>query len=303
MAASEDLMNNAVCTYGQQELDAMMDVLNAAIESHQLWLDSLHISILCGLPFPKDVLHKGAHTQCDFGTWYYSEASGFIKSIEEYSTIEPVHKYMHSCARDIAFLVDKKDALDERVYREFLTNQHRLIGLLTRLRDTLIERGHCFDTVTGAANRRAVTLMLDQIFENSRRYNKTYTLVMLDVDHFKNINDQFGHVSGDHVLKGLYQYFRNALRKSDFIGRYGGEEFLILLPETTLDKAFNLMDKCREGMSKNKLKVGDDLVNVTVSIGISEVESSDSDAWEAVKRADKVLYQAKDAGRNCVQKN
>jgi len=294
-------MNKTVYQFSPAEIETALEVLNSAIKNHQRWCDSLHISIVCGLPFAKDILHEAAHRHCEFGKWYYGEVSESIKSIKEYSALETVHTYMHSHARDLALLTGSNKKIEEEEYRAFLTNQHHLIDLLTQLRDTLIKHEDCFDAVTGAVNRRTISLLLEQSFENARRYDQGYSLAMLDVDHFKNINDQFGHIAGDRVLKKIAAYFRDAIRKSDCIGRYGGEEFLILLPETTRELTFDLMDKSRTGIYNHKITVENTAIGVTVSIGIAEVMKDDEDAWQAVKRADKALYQAKESGRNCVK--
>ena len=294
-------MNRLVYQFSPNEVETALIVLNKAIENHRIWFDSLHTSIVCKRPFAKDILHSAAHKQCEFGKWYYGGVSDSIQCIEEFTKIEPVHKYMHDRARGLAELINQNEPIGLDEYQEFLSNQHHLIDLLTRLRDVLVQHEHCFDAVTGAVNRKSISLLLEQSFENMQRYQQTYSIAMLDVDHFKKVNDQYGHVVGDKVLKHIAVFFNDTLRKSDRIGRYGGEEFIILFPETSLNEAFKLMDKARIELAEKKIIVGSALINVTVSVGVSEVMSMDEDAWLAVKRADTLLYQAKSAGRNCVK--
>lgn len=294
-------MDKSVYQYSTKEIEKALNVLNKAIENHRVWFDSLHTSILCGQPFAKDILHDAAHKQCDFGKWYYGEVSESIKSINEFAELEPVHKNMHEQARELAKSITEKKVIEVDMYQSFLSNQHYLIELLSCLRDMLVQHEHSFDAVTGAVNRKSITLLLEQIFENAQRYNLNYSIAMLDVDHFKKINDQYGHVTGDHVLKKIAVFFKHALRKSDCFGRYGGEEFIVMLPQTGVDEARELMDKSRIELSDKKLVVGKSEISVTVSIGVTELMSDDEDAWQAVKRADLAMYQAKSAGRNCVR--
>lgn len=294
-------MKKSVYQFPSHEVEQALHVLNTAIKNHRLWADNLHTSILCHKQFSKDILDEAAHRHCEFGKWYYGEVSESIKSIKEFAELEPVHTYMHSHARDLALLAEQNKKIEVEDYQAFLTNQHHLIDLLTQLRDILIEHEHCFDAVTGAVNRRSISLLLEQSFENMQRYGHVYSMAMLDIDFFKKINDQYGHVIGDKVLKKICIYFRQTLRKTDCIGRYGGEEFLIIFPETHKQTAFDLMSKGGEGISKDPLIIEDLSINATVSIGVSEVSKDDVDAWMAVKRADSALYKAKSSGRDCVK--
>jgi len=295
-------MRKTVYQFASDEVEAALLILNTAINHHRIWFDSLHTSIVCGLPFSNDILHDAAHKHCEFGKWYYGDVCESISSIREFSALEPVHTYMHSHARDLAIIASQNKKISVDDYHAFLTNQRHLIDLLTKLRDTLIEHEHCFDAVTGAVNRKSISLLLEQTFENAQRYNQVYSIAMLDIDHFKKINDQFGHIAGDHVLEYICEFYRETLRKSDCIGRYGGEEFLIILPETSQDVALELMNNARKNMLKQKTIIGKTPVEVTVSIGVSEVRPEDDNAWQAVERADEALYQAKESGRDCVKK-
>ncbi len=296
-------MITSVYHFAPNELDETLKVLNAAITNHRAWFDRLHTSMLCGEPFPEDILNEAAHTQCQFGQWYYGDVSDTIRNFKEFSELEAVHKYMHDHARQLAKLCKQNKPVSVEDYRPFLDNQHHLIDLLNNLHDMLIEHQYCFDALTGAINRKSISLLLEQSFENMRRYGMTYSLAMLDADYFKKVNDQYGHMVGDQVLKNIATYLRKTLRKSDCVGRYGGEEFLIMLPETSLQKAFDVMDQCREGLAKYDMVTTEGTIHISVSIGVAELSKEDEDAWQTVKRADFALYKAKEEGRNCVVKS
>lgn len=121
---------------------------------------------------------------------------------------------------------------------------------------------------------------------------------MIDADHFKNVNDTYGHSVGDDVLKAMANHMRSSFRQSDCIGRIGGEEFLVILPETTKEKARIVLEKFRESLSQLEIVSETNIINITSSIGISQVSRDDEDSWQAVKRADFSLYNSKENGRN-----
>ena len=134
----------------------------------------------------------------------------------------------------------------------------------------------------------------------SRRYEHPLTILMIDIDHFKSINDEYGHGTGDEALKMAVGIFQHALRAEDTLGRIGGEEFAAVLPETDIRNAVVLAERLREAISKEELDTPDGKLSFTVSIGASEINADDEDVQEILKRADELLYKAKESGRNCV---
>jgi diguanylate cyclase (GGDEF)-like protein len=295
-------MNHTINQFAVDELEHTLQVLTEAIDNHREWFDKLHTSILCKQPFAADILHQAAHTQCKLGQWYYSDASDAVKAFKEFWELESVHLFMHDNARHLAQRVLDGEGIPLEEYQAFLGNQHKLIELLSAMRDTLIEYRYSFDALTGSLNRKSITLLLDRAYENLCRYSQDYSLAMVDIDNFKSINDQYGHLVGDEVLRQLSEFFQKSLRRSDSVGRYGGEEFLIMLPETSIDRACEIMQIACKKVTEMVIEVEQRKISVTFSAGISEAKLDDVDAWAAVKRADIALYQAKDAGRNCVVK-
>lgn len=296
-------MTFSLYQFAPKELDETLHVLDAAIDNHRRWFNKLHTAMLCEQEFPEDILHDQAHTRCQFGQWYYGPVSDAVRTFSEFAELEECHKNMHDQARHLANICMQNKKIEVHDYKSFLDSQHHLIDLLGKLHDILNEHQHCFDGLTGALNRKSLSLLLEQAFENTRRYNVTYSIAMLDVDHFKKVNDEYGHMVGDHVLKNICMFLKNTLRKSDSIGRYGGEEFLVLMPETDEKTAYQLMEKCRKDLSDEQILAGNVTIKVSVSIGVTQVLDDDNDAWQAVKRADFSLYEAKKSGRNQVLKS
>lgn len=154
------------------------------------------------------------------------------------------------------------------------------------------------DALTGLHNRMAANEQLRKEYTLMQRTGNPYGLLFLDVDHFKQINDSYGHATGDEVLKIIADTLQGQVRKTDFVARFGGEEFIILLPDTAIAGAVaKAGELCASVMARQFPQVG----RVTVSIGVAQGEMQDRDEQEAVRRADQLLYAAKRNGRNRVE--
>ncbi|MEC8355399.1 MAG: diguanylate cyclase [Verrucomicrobiota bacterium] len=154
------------------------------------------------------------------------------------------------------------------------------------------------DPLTTAANRRAFNEILSQEFSRFKRSQKEYALIMIDLDHFKSINDQHGHSVGDQVLIEVTERCKDNIRVHDIMARLGGEEFCILLPYTDSDQAKKVAERLREKIEIKPIIVDGLRVKVTISVGISLVSTVDEDGHQAMERADQKLFQAKESGRN-----
>lgn len=155
------------------------------------------------------------------------------------------------------------------------------------------------DGLTGAYNHRHFRTRLEEEFSRAGRYKAPLSCIMLDIDHFKSINDAFGHAQGDIVLKEITDVLRKSVRKTDIVARYGGEEFVILLPHTDKEGAFMQAERIREAARGNRCSDSNTCIMVTVSLGVATFPSEDiNSADELVGKADNALYEAKRAGRN-----
>lgn len=156
------------------------------------------------------------------------------------------------------------------------------------------------DSLTGLPNRESYQQRLDQEVQRFQRYGGKLSLMVCDVDLFKRINDTYGHLAGDKVLKIIAKSLQKNLRSSDFIARFGGEEFVALMPETSTDEALIVAEKLRKKIEESPFNFKKEPVQITVSFGISEIVEGES-IDEVFNRADKALYKAKESGRNQVQ--
>ena len=143
--------------------------------------------------------------------------------------------------------------------------------------------------------------MIDTELRRARRSQMPVSLIMFDLDHFKEINDRYGHLCGDAVLAAVGARMREVLRGSDLKCRYGGEEFLVLLPETPLEGAKRVADTLRRELADMAVQWKDETLHVTASFGVTMALPSEIDTQALIGRADVALYRAKDQGRNCVR--
>lgn len=157
------------------------------------------------------------------------------------------------------------------------------------------------DPLTGAYNRRYFDEQAAVECARAHRYGQSLTVLMMDLDKFKGINDTHGHAAGDEVLKALVRTSLQALRKSDILARYGGEEFVVLLPHAGMAESLMLAERLRKAIGEQKIPFENKTLAVTISIGVSTLAETEANIVAMLSRADRALYQAKANGRNRVE--
>lgn len=153
------------------------------------------------------------------------------------------------------------------------------------------------DSLTQVFNRATFDERLDLEYKRWLRYQAPLCLAIIDIDHFKSINDRFGHLAGDKALKVIARAMSRTLRETDFIARYGGDEFVVLLPGVDASNSLTPLEKLRNVVKSIPFRFKDDRVEITISIGMTLFRNGDS-AMEAFERADQALYEAKNDGRD-----
>ena len=157
------------------------------------------------------------------------------------------------------------------------------------------------DSLTGMATRQAFMQRANGEFNRARRYNRPLSIIMIDLDHFKSINDKYGHAAGDNVLSQIGMKCHSSLRDSDFLGRIGGEEFVLLLPDTTQASAVLVAERMREELCNTTVYLDkQNTLNITASFGVASMKKDDPDFKDMLHRADVAMYNAKHDGRNQV---
>ena len=197
-------------------------------------------------------------------------------------------------AEDVGALLPGSVADIARI-REAASRVLDLVALLQNQIDT--ERAEAArDPLTGVANRRALHLRGELLFHA----HEQISVVLIDIDRFKDINDRFGHLVGDDVLKGVVERIRKAVRERDLLGRFAGDEFLLLLPDTPHHEALRVAHRVRTGISSRPISTSKGLVSVTASVGVACRDRRDDTLAVLVERADQAMYTAKSDGRDRV---
>lgn len=159
------------------------------------------------------------------------------------------------------------------------------------------ERQAMHDPLSGLLNRRGMREKLQNEFDRSQRYKNNLTIMMCDIDNFKTVNDQYGHDKGDEIINSLGTIFKSGLRKQDSLARWGGEEYLFLLPETNGDQGMQLAEMLRSKIEEEPYIQNDQIFSITISIGLHQIAATDT-INQAITKADTNLYKAKEQGRN-----
>lgn len=189
-------------------------------------------------------------------------------------------------------------------YRNIMDKKtdNELVNLVKRLNETQINLKHISitDELTGLRNRRYIMERLDEEFQRARRSGRPLSLMVLDIDHFKQVNDAHGHLFGDIVLRVVSMRIKSNLRRHDLVGRVGGEEFLVVSPDSGLDDSILVAQRIRKIVNEEAICDGMRAVNVALSVGVTIMRKNDLSADELFSRADTALYKAKEEGRNRV---
>jgi diguanylate cyclase (GGDEF)-like protein len=179
-----------------------------------------------------------------------------------------------------------------------------LSGIVQRAirRNELVFRLSDIDPLTGIYNRRHFDKRIQEEFQRSKRYNSDLTVAMVDIDHFKNVNDEYGHLAGDFILQSLAKFIKNQLRESDVFCRFGGEEFMILMTETPVKNGLPVMERIKNDLAEtiHHFPLDDVDLRITISAGINMVENQTKSVQELLENVDKALYISKNSGRNRV---
>ncbi|MBU2893386.1 diguanylate cyclase [Colwellia sp. D2M02] len=174
----------------------------------------------------------------------------------------------------------------------FIYRQSRTSKVLHKLANT--------DTLTELANRRYTFSYAEKILEQAKNEQHNFAIIAFDIDHFKKVNDTYGHTTGDIVLKKIATIGNEYVRANDILGRIGGEEFLVVLPNTSATQAYEIAERIRKAIENKPIVVDKHTINISASFGIAELSSSKITFNQLFNQADIALYQAKDNGRNCI---
>lgn len=266
--------------------------LSDVLESHYDWLWATQRALVCG-----DDTDTLGH--CRLDGWLSAarglppEARGAVALVTER------HRAMHAAATELLARSRDGGRVAAPLYDAFLHARKAFKDAAVQLERTLWNSTCLLDALTGLRNRHGMLADLREEQQRALRDGASCTLAMMDIDHFKAINDGHGHTGGDAVLRAVTRLVTRCLRPYDRIYRYGGEEFLLCLPDTDPEQAATIIERLREEIAARSLYAGRYRLRVTASFGLAPLDLH-RPVEESLARADAALYRAKAQGRNCV---
>jgi diguanylate cyclase (GGDEF)-like protein len=283
---------------GQDKIKQIIEQFDRAVESHQLWFLAVNRSLACQIPCNPDDLLPDAYRKCEFGKWYYQLDNKMFQRHDGFKAIEKEHINMHELATELLLESQNSAASNIDKYDQFSKSVERLrmqiMSLQRELQDSLFN----VDTLTSARTRTGMLTELRRQHELVKRNTFACSIAMMDFDHFKHINDKFGHQEGDLVLKTVIRYILDSIRPFDMVFRYGGEEFLLCFPGADIVTANLAIERLRSGIDNLAISGTTSAeLHSTVSFGITAL-SNETFIEDSIHRADRALYHAKASGRN-----
>jgi diguanylate cyclase (GGDEF)-like protein len=282
-------------------LQQALDELQEAMRDHEAWFANLLRCLVCRVEPAADDRDPEGHQLCRFGRWYHGPGQAVLREQPSFTAIQSEHVRLHALAARVLGEAATGAQVRASEYDELVACGTQLRLELETLRHEIETALRDRDAVTGAFGRVEILPALREAGELVRREVQLACIAFMDLDHFKEVNDAHGHRLGDQVLAGTVQYVTAHLRSYDRVFRYGGDEFLILLPAAHIEVAARLIERLRSGLAATTLAVDEAgrPLRMTASFGITPLES-DVSAEESMDRADKALLLAKASGRNRV---
>jgi len=281
------------------ETDIFIAELDAAVEAHMDWTRRiLRCSVLRTSP-GEDVLAPVAHTLCRFGCWFISNRSHFDAiDAQAAQRVEAVHQTMHDAIRSICTNVLAGKPGESANLEAFEQSQSELLVLLAQFKTLFLSNAVRHDPLTGLALRYGIEHDFILRRKDARRNRSLLYVVMIDVDHFKRVNDSYGHPVGDLVLRHLAHTMKRTLRSNEPLYRFGGEEFLWLMQCNSVDEAELSANRLLTTIRTTPIPIADgQSITLTVTLGLAQVGEQE-ELSSAVKRSDVALYEGKNAGRD-----
>ena len=288
----------AVPNMSDEQMRTALKELEQAIYNHEQWAEGLFATLICRLTPDRHDTSGEAHRICRFGQWYYTSGVVAFERHPGLAEIGIEHERMHEYAASLLRSSADGVPISIRDYERFLTALKRLRLEIATVRSELEDALQNLDPLTGTPSRVAMLTKLREQHELAKRKVHACTVVMMDLDHFKSVNDKYGHLAGDKVLISFARYVMAHLRPYDKLFRYGGEEFLICLPDTDLQTGRDIVERFREELALLPHQAEcKESFHVTASFGLALLDP-DVPVERSIDRADKALYVAKATGRN-----
>lgn len=283
------------------EAEQVVRKLAPALHDHGEWVQRIHTILICrATPSPAE-LADDSHLATEMGRWFAEDGGEFLRRRPEHAAASLHHREVHALARALCEAVRNGAAISPAAYAAFTEAIARFDRSMEVLVRELWDLLRHTDPLTGIADRHAMLASLDEAQRRLQRTGRGCCVCMLDLDHFKEINDRYGHAAGDAVLEAISAFLAGNLRRYDQVCRYGGEEFVIMLPDTDPQSALPIIDRLRRGLAELPIALEDGTrLAITASFGIAPL-SAELPVEASIAQADEAMYAAKRAGRNQVR--
>ena len=283
-------------------IQSALQQLDLALQRHNQWYDAVIRTLVCDLPGEPDDVAPDAHHRCPFGRWYYEDAPAVLHRHPGFAAIEEQHERMHGLAAKLLGSLGNGQSVSVTDFDAFARELENLRLEIFTLRRDLENALYSLDELTGAGNRIGMLGVLREQQARVDRAVQSCCVVMIDIDHFKHVNDTYGHAMGDEVLRNIGKMLKESLRTTDLASRYGGEELTLLLPHTDLTAAIQVADTLRQRFAEWDHVHDGVTIRKTASMGVAAGDGKEEvpGPEDLLKAADEALYQAKEGGRNRV---
>ena len=267
---------------------------------HDDWVSNFMRAIICHERLGDEYIAVDSYDTCRFGRWLVNDMGESLRDVPIVSDIRLIHKNMHLAYRNIFLRWEKQKEISTADFDEANTKKTAFKLSVSTMQFMIYDYLFQVDPLTKTLNRTKLLSTLERERNRIAETKESCSIVMVDIDHFKVINDTYGHAAGDMVLVQTSLFLSSSLRPMDVIFRYGGEEFLMYLPNVAKTEALSILERVRENLAKNNVMIetGQN-IKVTASFGVSALDPF-VEISMSVDKADRALYIAKNNGRNQV---
>jgi len=282
-----------------EQLRAAVKALEQALYNHDQWSEALYGTLICRLPPDERDLAADAYRRCRFGQWFHNSGAATLAGYPGIEAIGVEHQRTHEYAATLLRSAASGEPITLQDYERFGSALKRLRLEIATVQHELKDALFNLDPLTGTPSRIGMLTKLRELQALVQRKVQACTIAMMDLDRFKTVNDTYGHGVGDKVLVGFAHHIMAHLRPYDRLFRYGGEEFLLCLPDTDLQAGRDIVERLRGELASLPFTAeGKGAFNVTASFGLTLLDP-DVPVEQSIERADKALFAAKARGRNC----
>ena len=282
------------------ELQEIVDHLEKATEETAEWLAQFHRSAVCKIEPASSLVADDPHQDTEFGCWYEANRGIGVFEQDAFISLAAIHQALYSHAGILARRAWRDNKVPVEEYEALLVKVSAFNDQARRLAKAFRAALSDLDPLTGIQTRNTMEGDLKREQHRVVRTGQPCCIALVDIDHFKAVNDSYGHLAGDRVLAVLTGILSNSLRPYDSIYRFGGEEFLLCLPDTRPEGAKSILERICKHISNTPIDIGTEELGITVSIGVAQIAPR-RPISEIIARADKALYLGKGNGRNQVQ--